>query len=133
VTSELPDDDPGGADLVYECSGDPATLDAAIAAAGYDARIVVGSWYGTKRAPVDLGGAFHRDRLSLVASQVSTIAPPLRGRWTHDRRRRVALDHLRDIRTDALVTHRIAFDDAAEAYRLLDSDADALQVLLAYT
>ena len=35
-----------GADLVFELSGDMAALNQAIEAAGFDGRIVVGSWYG---------------------------------------------------------------------------------------
>jgi 2-desacetyl-2-hydroxyethyl bacteriochlorophyllide A dehydrogenase len=123
----------GGADLVYELSGRPSTLDAAVDAVGYDGRVVVGSWYGTKRHAVDLGGSFHRDRIELVSSQVSTIAPDLRGRWTTDRRLEVALDRLRTLETDRLVTHRVPFSEAHEAYRLLDRGPDdALQVLLTY-
>ncbi|MCX7706665.1 MAG: oxidoreductase, partial [Anaerolineae bacterium] len=33
-----------GADLVYELSGNPAALDDAIALAGFNGRIVIGSW-----------------------------------------------------------------------------------------
>ncbi|GAB6861030.1 zinc-binding alcohol dehydrogenase [Haloplanus litoreus] len=123
--------DPAGADLAYELSGSPATLDDAIDAVGYDGRIVVGSWYGRKRAETDLGGFFHRNRIDVSSSQVSTLAPELRGRWTKTRRMGVAWDRLRDLPADRLVTHRIGFEDAAEAYRLLDGGPEnALQVLL---
>ena len=123
-----------GADLVYELSGDPETLDAAVAAAGYDGRVVVGSWYGTKRAALDLGGQFHRDRISIESSQVSTIAPELRGRWDTDRRLQTAMAHLRELPVEELISRRIPFSDAPRAYRLLDDDAEhLLQVLLTYS
>ena len=122
-----------GADLVYELSGRPSTLDAAIDAVGYDGRVVVGSWYGTKRAAVDLGGAFHRDRISVESSQVSTIDPELRGRWSKDRRFDVAFEQLRALDTDALLTETVPFADAADAYRRLDEqDLDAPHVVLTY-
>lgn len=125
--------EPEGADLVYELSGRPETLDDAIATAGYDSRLVVGSWYGTKRANVDLGGSFHRDRIDLLSSQVSTLAPELRGRWDKSRRFDVAFDRLRTLDTDALATHRVPFGNAAEAYHLLDTNpAEALHVILTY-
>lgn len=125
--------DPSGADLVYELSGTPETLDDAIDAVGYDGRIVAGSWYGRKRAAIDLGGFFHRSNVTLMSSQVSRIRPANRGRWTKDRRIGVAWEHLRSVHTERLVTHRIPFDDAASAYELLDDGpADALQVLLMY-
>lgn len=122
-----------GADLTYELSGDPATLDQAIAATGDDGRVVIGSWYGRRTAPLDLGGRFHRSRMRLISSQVSTLAPALSGRWTKARRLEVALSLLGDIRPGSLITHRIPFEDAAAAYRLLDeTPADVLQVVLVY-
>ncbi|WP_435094245.1 zinc-dependent alcohol dehydrogenase [Halorubrum sp. N11] len=123
-----------GVDLAIELSGQPSALDDAIDVVGYDARIVVGSWYGTKREPIDLGGRFHRDRIDIVSSQVSTISPELRGRWDRDRRMDAALDRLDRIPTDELITHRIPFERAAEAYELLDSEPDAaVQVILEHS
>ena len=125
--------DPAGADLAYELSGRPSTLDDAIDAVGYDGRIVVGSWYGRKRAETDLGGFFHRNRIDVSSSQVSTLDPDLRGRWTKERRMGTAWERLRDVETERLVTHRIPFEDAADAYRLLDEGPEnALQILLTY-
>jgi threonine dehydrogenase-like Zn-dependent dehydrogenase len=125
--------DPPGADLVFELSGSPDALDGAVDAVGYDGRVVVGSWYGRKRVSADLGGFFHRNRVDIVSSQVSTLAPAHRGRWTTDRRLDVALDRLATLETDRLLTHRVPFEDAAEAYRLLDERPDeAVQVLLTY-
>ena len=122
-----------GADLVYELSGRPEALDDAVGVTGFDSRVVVGSWYGTKRATLDLGGTFHRDRVSIESSQVSTLAPDSRGRWTKTRRMGTALDRLRALEVGSLITHRIPFDDAPDAYRLLDERPDdALQVLLTY-
>ena len=122
-----------GADLVYELSGQPSALDDAIDTAGYDSRVVVGSWYGTKPATLDLGGEFHRDRVSVESSQVSTLAPTLRGRWTTARRTDLALEHLSSLPVDSLVTHRIPFEDAARAYRLVDNHPEeTLQVLFTY-
>ncbi|THE65259.1 oxidoreductase [Salinadaptatus halalkaliphilus] len=131
--ADVTDDAIGDADLAIELAGDPSALDDAIGAVGYDARIVVGSWYGTKRAPIDFGGRFHRDRIELVSSQVSTVDPSLRGRWDTDRRLETALEWVARLETAALVTHRIPFRDAEDAYELLDSGPEsALQVLLTY-
>lgn len=124
---------PDGADLLYELSGNPSALDDALAVAGYDSRVVVGSWYGTKSPTLDLGGDFHRDRVSIESSQVSTIDPARRGRWTFDRRTEVTLDNLETLPVGDFITHRIPFGDAPDAYRLLDDHPeDALQVLLTY-
>lgn len=127
------DAEPAGADVVFELSGRPETLDDAIAAAGYDSRVIVGSWYGAKRAPVDLGGSFHRDRVDIVSSQVSTLSPELRGRWDTDRRFDVAFDRLDAMDADALITHELPLDRAADAYALLDDHPDeARHIILTY-
>lgn len=124
---------PTRADLTYELSGDPAALDAAIETTGYGGRVVVGSWYGTKRADLSLDGRFHRSRIRLVSSQVSTIAPERRGRWTKARRIETAWRWLEALDVDPLVTHRFPVTDAADAYELLDERPDdAVQVLLTY-
>jgi len=123
----------GDADLAVELSGEPAVLNDAIDAVGYDGRIVVGSWYGEKRAPIDLGGSFHRDRIELVSSQVSTIDPARRGRWDRDRRFEAAVEWLDQLDCERLISHRVPFAEAADAYELLDDRAEsALQVVLTY-
>lgn len=122
-----------GADLTYELTGNPEALDLAIAATGDDGRIVIGSWYGRRTTSIDLGGRFHRSRIQLLSSQVSRVAPALSGTWSKARRLEYALDLLTSIHPGSLITHRIPFEDAAEAYRLLaHNPSDALQVVLTY-
>ena len=113
-----------GADLAIELSGNPTALDAAIAAVGYDGRVIIGSWYGDKPADLDLGGRFHRSRISMESSQVSTIDPRFRGRWDKDRRLATAWNHLCAFDTDAFITHRFPVEEASEAYRLLAERPD---------
>lgn len=122
-----------GADLVFELSGAPQALAQAIDVTGYSGRVVIGSWYGDKRVEIDLGGRFHRSRVRLISSQVSTIAPELRGRWTKARRYEAAWRAIRALRPERFVTHRFPVSQAAEAYRLLDQAPQrAVQVLLTY-
>lgn len=122
-----------GADLTYELSGNPAALDTALALTGFAGRVVIGSWYGQKQAPVNLGGSFHRSRIRLLASQVSTIDPQWSGRWNKERRFAWAWRTLQRLPVEHLVSHRFAVQDAAAAYRLLDQQPqDALQVLFTY-
>ncbi len=125
--------DGGMADLVFELSGYPPALDAAIAVAGFGGRIVLGSWYGTQPVAVNLGGSFHRNRIRLIGSQVSTLPPGFLARWTRHRRYSVAWDQIRRIAPSRLITHEIPAEAAPEAYALLDqSPAQALQVLLTH-
>lgn len=122
-----------GFDLTLELSGNPSALDEAIALTAFSGRIVVGSWYGEKRAALDLGGAFHRSRISLTSSQVSTISPRLSARWTKSRRFDIVWGALHRLQPEKWITHRFSIEDAADAYRLLDeSPEQALQVVLTY-
>ncbi len=120
-------------DLTFEVSGSPEALEIAVGAAGLEGRVIVGSWYGDKRAELGFGTHFHRGRLSIRASQVSRLPPHLLARWTKDRRIRVALEAVSAVPVGDLVSHRFPIERAAEAYRLLDEAPEScLQVLLIY-
>lgn len=126
--------DAAGADLCYEISGNPQALDTAISAAGFHGRVVVASWYGIKPTPLNLGGAFHRSRIRIMSSQVSTISPDLTGRWSKDRLLGIVEDMVTSVHPERFITHRVDFDRAADAYDLLDHHPeDALQVILTYS
>jgi 2-desacetyl-2-hydroxyethyl bacteriochlorophyllide A dehydrogenase len=124
---------PDGCDLCFELSGNPKALDQAIAATGFNGRIIIGSWYGQKRADLNLGGTFHRSRIRLISSQVSTLTPELRGRWTKDRRMAVAWKVLEVVQPSRFITHRFDFEAAEQAYNLIDQHPDqTIQVMLTY-
>jgi 2-desacetyl-2-hydroxyethyl bacteriochlorophyllide A dehydrogenase len=124
---------PSTFDLVFELSGSPSALNNAIALATFSGRIVIGSWYGQKRAEIDLGGAFHRSRIKLISSQVSTISPELSGRWDKSRRFDVAWRALERIKPEKWITHRFSLNDADKAYRLLDQNPqETIQVVFEY-
>jgi len=124
---------PAGADLAYELSGSPQALDMAIGFTGFEGRVVMGSWYGSKRSNLDLGGRFHRSRIRLVSSQVSTLASEFSGRWTKERRFDVAWQMLRVIQTKQLITHRFHILEAGRAYTLIDQHPEqAIQVIITY-
>lgn len=124
---------PSGADLTLEVSGSPLALHTAIEHTTFSGRIVIGSWYGQKTAAIPLGGKFHRSRIQILSSQVSTIRPELSGRWDKSRRFGVVWDTLAKIQPEQWITHRFSLEKAADAYRLLDEHPqDAIQVLLEY-
>jgi len=121
-------------DLTLELSGNPAALNDALALTAFSGRIIVGSWYGEKPAEIELGGAFHRSRIKLISSQVSTIAPELSGRWDKSRRFEVAWKALERIKPEKWITHRFPIGAAVEAYRLLDENPqETIQVMLHYS
>lgn len=125
------DDD--GLDLAIELSGNAAALNQAIELCGFDARIVVASWYGVEPAQLELGGHFHRRRIALVSSQVSRIAPRLSGRWSKRRRLDAAWDAIVRLGPQRLVTHQFRFDDCQRAFELVSGRGDGvLQAVFEY-
>ena len=121
------------ADLAYEVSGNPEALNTAIRCTGFAGRVVIGSWYGQKRAAIDLGGYFHRSRIQLIGSQVSSLPPERLARWDRQRRTAFTWEMLRQVDTHTLITHRFAIHDAALAYDQVDRHAaETGQVLLSY-
>ena len=120
-------------DLTIELSGRPETLNDALPLTAFSGRIIIGSWYGEKRAEIDLGGAFHRSRIKLISSQVSSIAPELSGRWDKARRFEVAWEALKRIQPQKWITHRFPIEEADKAYELLDKNPqETIQVLFDY-
>ncbi len=122
-----------GADLTFEVSGNPDAFHQAVLLTGYSGRILLGSWYGNKPVAASLGGTFHRSRIRVISSQVSTIAPELTGCWNQARRGRIVWQNLRGIRAAGFITHRFPLAQADRAYRLLAAgDPEALQVIFTY-
>jgi 2-desacetyl-2-hydroxyethyl bacteriochlorophyllide A dehydrogenase len=122
-----------GADLAYEVSGNPDALGMALGVTGFDGRIVIGSWYGNKEVHLSLGTRFHRNRNTIISSQVSRLDPSLTGRWAKGRRLDLAWALMPRLRPSRLVTHRVPFENAAMAYRMLEEDpGQTCQVLLTY-
>ena len=95
--------------------------------------MVIGSWYGLKRSDLNLGGRFHRSRVRLIGSQVSSIAPELTGRWNKTRRYHTTWQMLAQVQPARFITQRFPIDQAAQAYELIDHHPEGvIQVILTY-
>jgi 2-desacetyl-2-hydroxyethyl bacteriochlorophyllide A dehydrogenase len=122
-----------GVPLVVDATGHPPALARALELLGHEGEVLVCSWYGTKDVSLPLGREFHRRRLQIRSTQVSTIPAHLAGTWDVQRRRRVATTLLSELPLKLLTTHDVAFDRAAEAYAALDrGDAGLMHVALRY-
>lgn len=106
-----PDAATKGADLVVHASGAPAGLQTALGLAGAEACVLELSWYGDAPVSLALGEAFHALRLRLCSSQVGQLPPSQRSRWTHARRRALALRLLLDERLDRLIDASAPFTE----------------------
>lgn len=110
-TFSLPEAAPADQELIVHTSASESGLRLALSQAAYEGRIIEASWYGDTSPAVPLGEAFHAARLRIIASQVGTIATPMRGRRTHAERMAIALDMLSDTAYDALLEGPTRFDD----------------------
>jgi 2-desacetyl-2-hydroxyethyl bacteriochlorophyllide A dehydrogenase len=122
-----------GADLIVEATGDPDVLGESLGLLAPEGVAVVASWYGVKPVTLPLGADFHRRRLEIRSSQVSTIG----GRATRwDRRRRLETTRalLPQLPLSLLSSHTFPFERAGEAYEALDrADDGIVHVALSYS
>jgi 2-desacetyl-2-hydroxyethyl bacteriochlorophyllide A dehydrogenase len=117
---------PGGVPIVIEASGNPAVLPVALSLLAHEGTALVASWYGTRPVTLPLGDAFHRRRLTIRSTQVSTIPAQLSARWDRQRRQREVVALLDSLPLDALATHTFAFEDAAHGYAAIDHGREGL-------
>jgi hypothetical protein len=99
------------ADVVIHASGSSEGLARALELAGFESTIVELSWYGDRCVGIPLGGAFHSRRLTLKSSQVGSVSPSRRARWTHGRRLKLALSLLVASELDVLINSEGRFAD----------------------
>jgi 2-desacetyl-2-hydroxyethyl bacteriochlorophyllide A dehydrogenase len=122
-----------GADFIVEATGNPEALGDSLGLLSTEGVAIVASWYGAKPVSLPLGAEFHRRRLEIRSSQVSTIGGRA-VRW--DRRRRLETTQalLAELPLSFLSSHTLPFERAGEAYAALDrGDQGIVHVALAYS
>jgi 2-desacetyl-2-hydroxyethyl bacteriochlorophyllide A dehydrogenase len=112
--------------LVVECSGNPDALSSALGLLAHEGTALVASWYGSKPVSLPLGGDFHRRRLTIRSTQVSSIPSSLAGRWTKSGRLAHAVDLARTLPLELLATDTVPFEQAADGYRRVDAGESGL-------
>jgi 2-desacetyl-2-hydroxyethyl bacteriochlorophyllide A dehydrogenase len=112
--------------LVIDASGNPDAPAMALSMLAHEGSLLIASWFGTKPVVLPLGGAFHRERLSIRSTQVSTVPARLSGTWTLSRRRRETAELLTELPLAELCTHVFAFGQAADAFRAVDEGIPGL-------
>jgi 2-desacetyl-2-hydroxyethyl bacteriochlorophyllide A dehydrogenase len=122
-----------GADFIVEATGNPEALGESLGLLAFEGVAIVASWYGAKPVTLPLGAEFHRRRLEIRSSQVSTIGGRA-VRW--DRRRRLETTQalLAELPLSLLSSHTFPFERVQEAYAALDrGDDGVVHVALAYS
>jgi 2-desacetyl-2-hydroxyethyl bacteriochlorophyllide A dehydrogenase len=122
-----------GADVIVEATGNPEALGESLGLLSVEGVAIVASWYGTKPVTLPLGAEFHRRRLEIRSSQVSTIGGRA-VRWDRRRRLQTTQALLAELPLSLLASHTFPFERAQEAYAALDrGDDGVVHVALAYT
>jgi 2-desacetyl-2-hydroxyethyl bacteriochlorophyllide A dehydrogenase len=122
-----------GADVLIEATGNPDALGESLELLSTEGVAIVASWYGAKSVTLPLGAEFHRRRLEIRSSQVSTVGGRA-VRW--DRRRRLETTRalLPELPLSLLSSHTFPFEGAREAYAALDrGDDGVVHVALSYS
>ena len=122
-----------GADFVVEATGNPEALGGSLGLLAIEGVAIVVSWYGTKAVTLPLGSDFHRRRLEIRSSQVSTIGHR-GGRWDRRRRLETTQTLLSELPLSLLASHTFPLERVAEAYAAIDrADDGVLHVALTYS
>ncbi len=115
-----------GMPLVVEVSGRPEALIDSLPLLAHEGTALVASWYGTKPVTLPLGAEFHRRRLTLRSTQVSTIPAAMSETWDVVRRRAASVALLSELPVATLATHEFELESAADAYAAVDQGTPGL-------
>ncbi|HEY4028976.1 MAG TPA: zinc-binding alcohol dehydrogenase [Caulobacteraceae bacterium] len=129
----LPGEAEGNRRTVFHASATSAGLNLALQLCAFEGQVIELSWFGDKPTAVDLGGAFHSQRLTLKASQVGAVAPSHRTDWTYSRRLAEALALCADPRLDALVQAQTPLAEMPARMGAILADPDTLCHLIRYS
>jgi threonine dehydrogenase-like Zn-dependent dehydrogenase len=122
-----------GADVSLEVSGNYAALHEAIRSVAYSSRVCAAGFMQGDGVGLRLGEEFHHNRVQVVSSQISGLAPSLQHRWDRYRLAKTAIDLAVDGRLKLLelISHEVPLTEAAAAFSMLDENPrEALQVVL---
>ncbi|BDI22703.1 zinc-binding dehydrogenase [Herbiconiux sp. L3-i23] len=122
-----------GADVCLEVTGNYAAMHEAIRSVAYSSRVCVAGFMQGDGVGLRLGEEFHHNRVAVIGSQISGVAPALRHRWDEYRLQRTAIDLAvaGRLQVTPLISHTMPLEQGREAFELLDgAPRDVLQVVL---
>ncbi len=122
-----------GADVCLEVTGNYAALHEAIRAVAYSSRVCAAGFMQGEGAGLRLGEEFHHNRVQVVATQISGVAPAIQHRWNRFRldSTAIALASAGTLKVTDLISHTFGLEDAPKAFTLIDEGtSDILQVVL---
>lgn len=124
-----------GADVCLEVTGNYRALHEAIRSVAYSSRVCAAGFMQGDGVGLRLGEEFHHNRVSVICSQISGVAPALQHRWDGFRLAKTAMDLATAgrLRLLELITHTMPLAEAGAAFALLHEHPErALQVVLSF-
>lgn len=124
-----------GADICIEVSGAAPALAEAMRTVAYASRVVAMGFFQGEARGLNLGDEFHHNRIELISSQISGVAPEGSHRWSKLRlwQTAVRLQHEDRLNLIPLITDMVPFDDAPTLFERLDKgDPSILQSVLSF-
>jgi threonine dehydrogenase-like Zn-dependent dehydrogenase len=124
-----------GADVCIEVSGAAPALSEAIRTVAYASRVVAMGFFQGEVKGLQLGEEFHHNRIELICSQISGVAPAASHRWNKLRlwQSAIRLQHEGRLNLTPLITHDVPFEQAPQLFERLDQgDPDILQSMLSF-
>ncbi len=124
-----------GADVCIEVSGNPSALHEAIRTVSYSSRVVAMGFFQGEARGLRLGEEFHVNRVEVVSSQISGVAPGASHRWSRLRlwQEAVRLQHERRLNLLPLITDSAPFEEAPALFARIDAgEPGVLQAVLTF-
>lgn len=124
-----------GADVCIEVSGAAPALAEAIRTVAYSSRVVAMGFFQGEMRGLILGEEFHHNRVELVCSQISGVAPGASHRWSRLRlwQSVIRLQHEGRLNLLPLITHCVPFTEAPALFVRIDAgEPGVLQAVLAF-
>jgi 2-desacetyl-2-hydroxyethyl bacteriochlorophyllide A dehydrogenase len=123
-----------GADVCLEVTGNYRALHEAIRSVAYSSRVCAAGFMQGDGVGLRLGEEFHHNRVQVVSTQISGVAPALQHRWNRARldSTAISLAVAGRLRVTELISHTFSLEDAPKAFEMLDlaPQDDVLQVVL---
>lgn len=124
-----------GADICIEVSGSPIALAEAMRTVAYASRVVAMGFFQGEARGLYLGEEFHLNRIELISSQISGVAPDASHRWSKLRLWQTAVQLQEEGRLNLLplITDIVPFAEAPALFARLDAgDPAILQSVLRF-
>ena len=104
-------------------------------AAAYGSKVIAAGFFQDPGTALRLGDEFHHNRVNVVGSQISSVAPHLQHRWDEVRMSSTVLATERhgQLDVEALISHVVDAAGAGDVFRMLDAAPErTMQVVLDY-